>query len=216
MTPSPPPSTLIIGATGPTGALILQRALAEGVRVTALARDPARLSTIPEKPFAAIAGDVLNRASLRAAMDGVETLVCVLGTAITIKPVSLLSEGTENLISAMRHSAVKRLICITGMGAGDSRGHGGFVYDRIILPTLLKNIYADKNRQEEIVRNSGLDWVLVRPARLTNEPLRAQYREISRFDGETMSTISRADVAHFVVRELCAPRFHNVAVNLSY
>ena len=115
----------------------------------------------------------------------------------------------------MLRASVARLLCITGMGAGDSRGHGEFVYDRI-LPTLLRQIYADKDRQEVIVRESGLEWVLVRPARLTNGPETGRYRTITHFSHEHMTTIARADVAHFLVREVQERRFTHHTVNLTH
>ena len=65
---------------------------------------------------------------------------------------------------------MKRLIAVTGLGAGDSRGHGGFIYDAVVFPLLLKRVYDDKDVQERIVRSSGLDWTIVRPGLLTNRP----------------------------------------------
>jgi hypothetical protein len=72
-------------------------------------------------------------------------------------------------MSAMEAEQVSRLIAITGIGAGDSVGHGGFLFDRLIFPLLLRKVYADKNRQEAIIRDSRLDWVLVRPAILNDK-----------------------------------------------
>lgn len=203
--------TLLIGATGPTGRAVLDEAAHAGLDLRALARDPTAL------PGAAdvARGDVLDPASLAMAMRGVDCVISVLGTKLTLKPVTLLSTGTRNIVAAMRDASVARLICVTGMGAGDSRGHGGFVYDRLILPLLLGRIYADKDRQEDIVRTSGLDWTLVRPAFLTNGPATRAYRVIARFTDERMTKISRADVAHFLVGEALAPRFARQCVNLS-
>lgn len=209
------PRILLIGATGLTGQHILRRAESQGLRVRALARRP---SNLPAELIAAhevMQGDVLDLAALTNAMTGVDVVISVLGTPLTLKPVSLLSIGTTNLIQAMQTSGVKRLLCVTGMGAGDSRGHGGFVYDHLILPTLLRSIYADKDRQEQIVARSDLDWVLVRPARLVNSPPTQRYREITQFGDEQMHTISRMDVAHFLVNESRFPRYHQQTVNLT-
>ena len=148
-------------------------------------------------------------------MAGVDAVVSALGTPLLLRQVTLLSDGTQHLVDAMRRAAVPRLICITGMGAGDSRGHGGFVYDRLLLPTLLRAIYADKDRQERVVRDSGLDWTLVRPARLTNSGVTGQYRVITQFSDERMSTIARLDVAHFIVREVRQRRHPRQTVNLT-
>ena len=70
----------------------------------------------------------------------------------------------------MKVAGVKRLIAVTGLGAGDSRGHGGLIYDAVVFPLLLKRVYDDKDVQESIVRSSGLDWTIVRPGLLTNRP----------------------------------------------
>jgi putative NADH-flavin reductase len=207
--------TLLIGATGPTGEQIVARARADGQPIRALARDRARAQSAAWNPDEVFHGDVLDRASLDAAMAGVSAVLVALGTPLTLRPVSLLSEGTRHIVEAMGGAGVTRLLCITGVGAGDSRGHGGIVYDGLILPLLLGRIYADKDRQEALVSGSGLDWTLIRPARLTDKGARHRYREITRFAGETMSTISRADVAHFVVKELREKRYRRRCVNLS-
>lgn len=91
----------------------------------------------------------------------------------------MLSTATRALVTAMKAEQVSRLVCITGMGAGDSAGRGGFLFDRLIFPLLLKNVYADKDRQEAVVRDSGLDWVLVRPSVLNDKPGRGAIRAIT-------------------------------------
>ena len=207
---------LLIGATGPTGRAILAAASLAGLPVRALVRDSARLPQAQRCGAEVVQGDVRDVESVRLALRGTSAVVSALGTPLTLKPVSLLSVGTRTLVEGMGAVGVRRLLCITGMGAGDSRGHGGFTYDRIVLPALLGRIYADKDRQEAIVRASSLDWVLVRPALLTNEPGQHRYRRIERFaPGERMTRIARADVAHFLVEELHTPSFHRTTVNLS-
>lgn len=207
---------LLIGATGPTGREVLSAAQRAGISMRALVRDPTRLPQVQRCGAEVVQGDVLDIASLRTALKGVWAVVSALGTPLQIKRVTLLSEGTKNLLHAMADTGVQRLLCITGMGAGDSRGHGGFFYDRILLPALLGRIYADKDRQEALVRASTLDWLLVRPAFLTDEPAHGRYRAITRFaPGERLTRIARADVAQFLVGELRAPSLHRTTVNLS-
>lgn len=206
---------LLIGATGPTGLETLACLSEIKFNVRAMARSTARLAqTAPNVHDIAI-GDVLNPASLDAACAGVDLVISVLGTALTLKPVTLLSIGTRNVVEAMKRQRVKRILCVTGMGAGDSRGHGGFAYDRIILPTLLRTIYADKDRQEDELKRSGLDWTIVRPARLATGPLTGRYREITKFGNERMTTISRKDVAHFLAREAAENHYIGQIVNLT-
>lgn len=192
---------LLIGATGPTGRDILKAAQAAGVTIRALARRPEALDMAGVE---VVKGDVESETSLRAAIQGVDAVVSALGTPLILKgPVTLLSRGTANTISAMRAENVERFLCITGMGAGDSRGHGGVVYDRIILPLLLGRIYADKDRQEAVVRQSGLDWTLIRPAFPKSGRGRGKWRAITDWQGQgNMTAIDRSDVAAFVMQEL--------------
>lgn len=102
----------------------------------------------------------------------------------------------------MKHEQVSRLVCITGIGAGDSAGHGGFLFDNLLLPLVLRRVYADKNRQEAIVRDSGLDWVLVRPSVLNDKPARNAIRALTDLSSFHGGTISRVDVASFVLNQL--------------
>ena len=122
---------------------------------------------------------MLDASSVEAAVAGQDAALSALGTRST-KPTTLFSESTHNLISAMNKHGVRRLICITGIGVGDSKGHVGFLYDRIIRPFVVKNVYEDKERQEEAIKQSDLDWVIVRPARLTDEPAKGKYNVFSR------------------------------------
>jgi len=208
------PRILVIGATGPLGRDILTKAAAAGLSFRALARKPEALADFAGR-HEILRGDVTDPASLDAALQGVEGVICALGTKLTRKPVTLLSEGTKNIVAAMRGAGAARLICVTGMGAGDSRGHGGFLYDRIVLPLLLGRIYEDKDRQEAILRASGLDWLIVRPAMLTDGPEAGRWRELTALAGERMTRISRGDVAQFLVGEARTPKYSRVAVNLS-
>jgi len=208
-------SVLLIGATGPTGLEFSRLAKEDiGVALKALARRPEKLAGAG---VAAVRGDVLDPVSLASAMTGVDAVVCILGTALVLRgQVTILSEGTKNIVAAMHEKGVRRLLCVTGMGAGDSRGHGGLLYDSLILPLILGRIYADKDRQEAVVRSSDLDWTLVRPAMLTDDPASGQWREITQWAGEPkMTRISRADVAAFLLRELAQDRYIRQTVNLS-
>jgi uncharacterized protein YbjT (DUF2867 family) len=92
-------------------------------------------------------------------------------------------------------------VCVTGFGAGDSRGHGGFLYS-VAFHLLLGRVYDDKDVQERIVRNSKLDWVIVRPVILTDGPKTNAYRALVDPRGWTCGFISRADVADFLVKQI--------------
>lgn len=196
-----PMKLLVLGATGPTGRLIVAQALARGFTVRALVRSAHKARGLEGAEL--VTGDARDDAVLRQALAGCDAVVSALGTPVSpFRPVTLLSVATQALVQSMEAAGVRRLVCITGIGAGDSAGHGGFAFDRLILPALLRHVYADKNRQEAIVRASGLDWVLVRPSVLNDKPARHEARALTDLSGFHGGTISRADVASFVLDQV--------------
>jgi len=207
---------LVIGSTGPLGRLIVDSALAAQHNVTVLMRNlsSAQFSSKVKR----MQGDVLSVESLAEAMRGQHAVISSLGSKISLKPITILSDGTRNMVTAMRGSGVRRFVCVTGIGAGDSKGHGGFLYDHLIQPFLLNQVYLDKTRQEAVVRESGLEWTIVRPAQLTNGPARGPmaYRVLSDLNGITATKISRKDVADFTVETLLKPDHLGKAVLITY
>jgi len=192
---------LVLGATGGTGRLIVSQALARGHQVTVLVRSLAKASEL--KGAKLIVGDIRDETALREALKGQDAVVSALGTpASPFREVTLLSTATRALVNAMKAEHVSRLVCITGMGAGDSAGHGGRLFDNVIFPLLLKKVYADKNRQEAIIRNSELGWILVRPSVLNDRPGRGSVRALTDLSDFHGGTISREDVATFVLDQL--------------
>lgn len=188
---------LVVGATGPTGLEILKQGQKLGHEITAVVRHPEK--TELTDAVRVLKGDVTDIASLEKAVTNQDAVLCSLGSKLSRKPTTLLSGGTRNLVKAMQNAGVARLLCITGIGAGDSKGHGGFLYDRLVEPLLLHEIYLDKTRQEEVVRESDLDWTLVRPAQLTNGVATGKVRIYTDLNGITVDKISRADVAAFLL-----------------
>jgi putative NADH-flavin reductase len=206
---------LIIGASRGIGAQLLKQSSQAGHAVTAVAR---HIQDIPHQgeQFRVIAGDILNASRVREVMAGQDAVCLTIGVGLTWKPVTVFSQGTKNVLAAMAEHGVRRLLCITGIGAGDSKGHGGFLYDRIFQPLLLKTIYADKDRQEALIKASDTDWTIVRPGFLTNGPLTGRYRVLTDVSGVTAGRISRADVAHFLLAELADNRFLGKTPLLTY
>jgi putative NADH-flavin reductase len=204
---------LIIGATGAIGRVLMREALEQGHEVTALARNPSALAPEDHRPRV-LQGNALDASEVEAAVAGQDAVLSALGTRST-RPTTLFSQSTHNLISAMNKHGVRRLVCITGIGAGESKGHVGFLYDRIMLPFVVKNIYEDKNRQEEAIKQSDLDWVIVRPARLTDEAAKGEYR-VYLGGSYTAKTISRADVAAFMLAQLTDETYVHKMPVISY
>lgn len=195
------PKITVLGATGPTGRHIVTQALSRGFDVTALVRSPEKAADL--KGVKLVVGDVRDEKALRQAVEGRHAVISVLGTpASPFKEVTLLSTATKALVDAMKAEGVSRVVAVTGIGAGESRGHGGFAFDKLIFPLLLRKVYADKDRQEAIIGGSGLDWTIVRPAILNNKAPRDTIRaltDLSRFHG---GSISRQDVARFLLDQV--------------
>lgn len=192
---------LIWGGTGATGQLIVHDAATTGQSIVALVRSKARsnLSGIER-----IEGDVRDEGTLARALDSCDAVVSALRTGTGFRKVDLLTVATRVLVAAVTRTGVRRLICISALGVGDSRGHGGFIFDRLFQPLLLGPAYKDKDRQEATIRASSLDWVVVRPAMLTNDPSRGRVRATANLTCLNGGKVARADVAQFVVEQLTA------------
>ncbi len=116
-----------------------------------------------------------------------------------------LSDCTRNIVRAMEQHGAKRFVCQSSLGVGDSRGRLGFLYNFFVIPLFLRGLFADKAVQENLIRQSGLDWVIVRPTALTNGPRKGVYRagsDIGHWFRPT--TISRADTADFMLKQVTA------------
>jgi len=196
---------LIIGASRGIGLETLKTALLAGHSVRALARSAVRIP-IQNPVLEKVTGDALDSSTIRSALEGVDVVVQTLGVEIAPRSIfertTLFSQSTRILVDAMTIADVKRLIAVTGLGAGNSRGHGGFFYDAVAFPLLLKRVYDDKDVQEWIIRSSGLDWTIVRPGLLTNRPASGRYRVLTAAEDWRFGLVSRADVADFIARQI--------------
>jgi len=140
------------------------------------------------------------------ALDGTDAVIQALGVPITLATVvngtTLFSDASRVLVDAMQSARVRRLIAVTGIEAGDSRGVSSFLHARILFPLILQRIYDDKNAQEEIIRSSGLDWTIVRPGILTHGPATGHYQVLTDRRSWRSGFISRKDVADFLIRQI--------------
>ena len=197
-------TVLIIGASRGIGLDTVKAALKAGHSVRALARSARRIP-VDHPKLEKMAGDALEMATVKRALTGIDVVTQSLGVSagpeVVFKPMQLFSKATRVLVTAMEKAQVKRLICVTGFGAGDSRGHGGCLYNAAVH-LLLGRVYDDKDVQERIVRRSKLDWVIVRPVILTDGPKTNAYRASVNPRDWKCGLISRADVADFLVKQI--------------
>ena len=207
---------LVIGATGGTGRELVSQALERGHHVTALVRNPARMRESHEN-LTVMKGNVMDPASLAPAMQGQDAVVCALGHKRWLGPSAILSRGTRNIVDAMKAAGVRRLVVETALGVGDSTGRLGLYYTLFVIPFILPFYWYDKGRQERVVRESGLDWIIVRPGQLTNGRKRGTCIHGPRVGNYLWSvSISRADTADFMLNQLSATPYLNTAVSVCY
>lgn len=212
----PPKRVLIVGATGGTGRQLVAQALERGYAVTALVRNPSRLR-VEHPQLKVVQGNVLDPASVEAAMRGQEAVLSALGHKRFFYPTRILSEGTRNILRAMEAHGVSRLVCETSLGIGDSAGRMGLYFTFFIIPLILPFYFSDKARQERIIAASHVDWIIVRPGVLTNGPKRGRSRHGHRIGSFLWTVrISRADVAAFMLDQLASDTYLRSAPGLSW
>lgn len=190
---------LVLGATGSVGSLVVKQAVSHGHQVTAFVRlDPGSVAL----DGATVArGNVLDSQAVSNALAGQDAVVYAIGVK-SRGATTLFSQSTRLLLDAMQQQGVKRLVCITGVGAGETKGHGGFIYDHLIFPLFTKNRYADKERQERLIQQSGLDWTIVRPAPFSEAKPHCDFQVLTEVGSIVLRKVSRTEVASFVVEEL--------------
>ena len=193
---------LIIGASKGIGLETTRQALDAGHDVRALARSATAIA-ISNPSLEKIRGDALKTEDLEAALVGVDVVIQTIGVGLgdLFRPVHVFSDATRVLIAAMGRQGVKRLICVSGFGAGDSRASISRL-QRLPFQIVFGRAYDDKSLQEKLIKESELDWTIARPGVLTSGPRTGRYRIIAEATQWRNGIISRADVAEFLVRQI--------------
>jgi putative NADH-flavin reductase len=204
---------LIVGATGTIGRELVTQGVEIGHTVTAFARDPSKLE-IKHANLEIIEGDVMDSALVDRTVAGHEAVLVALGAG---SKGQVRSTGTRNVIQAMQRNAVRRLVCLSTLGVGDSRTHLNFFWKYIMFGMLLREAFADHVSQEEHVIRSGLDWTIVRPAAFTDGERTGNFRHGFPATAKALKLrISRADVADFVLTQLADNRYMHMTPGISY
>ncbi|AHB48916.1 epimerase [Hyphomicrobium nitrativorans NL23] len=196
---------LVLGASGGVGSCLLEQAVARGHCVTAQTRKPDKLTS--SAAVSIVVGSPTDEAFLRRHVAGHDAVVLCLGVD-RIGRTTLFSESTKAVIGAMNAAGVRRLIAVTGVGAGDSKGHGGWFYNAVIYPLFTRNRYADKDRQEDIIERSNLDWTIIRPAPFAAKAGTGAWQVHTDIpDALQLTSVTRAEVASFILDSLETGRF---------
>jgi len=201
----------IFGASGKTGIELVKQALEKDHAVTALVRDPSRLS-IQHDQLDLSTGDVLNPENVSDVVQGQDAVVCVLGSS-DLKKTTIRSQGTVNIIQAMKQHGLQRFIVVSAMGTGDSWDTLSAA-NKFFYATVLKSSREDHEAQEAAVKESGLDWTIIRPSGLTGEQKTGEYEVGEGIPAKT-SRIARADVADLILKELEQDAFVGKAVTIT-
>ena len=198
---------VVFGASGKTGRLLIERAVASGHMVTASVRDPVRLNA-PRDSVHVVQGDVLDSASVDQAVANQEAILVALGTAARRGSPQVLPHGIRHILDAMERHGVRRILVLSAAGAlhepaGSIVGSLGLILARAFLP----GVYREHRAMLEELRTRNLDWLAVRPVILTNGPWTGRYRVVAVGIPRGGYRVSRADVADFMIRQLTSDEF---------
>jgi uncharacterized protein YbjT (DUF2867 family) len=205
-------NVLIIGAAGRTGRLAVKLASAAGHKVTAFVRSAESPRTAAPE-VRVVAGDATDVAPLSDAMVGQDAVIDTVGGKTPFLNSDLESNVAVAVVAAMKRRGVKRLVAVSAVGVGDSRAQGTFFFRRIVLPLFLRGSTRDKEAMEKVVRESGLEFIVVRPAVLNDHESAGPARVF--LDGRKVNEITRTDVAQFLVEQLQGDRYLGQAVTIS-
>ena len=204
---------IIFGASGSIGRNLVGQAIEQGHAVTAFVRDPAGFDMQHDKLSIAV-GDVLDAASVQKAVAGQDAVMCAIGAG---RKGGVRANGTRNIIAAMKATGVRRLICQSTLGIGDSWNNLNAFWKYLMFGLFIRPAYLDHVEQEKLVRESDLDWSIVRPAAFIDGELTGEYRHgFPATVHDTRLEISRADVADFMLKNLVDKTYLHKTPGLSY
>lgn len=219
--PTTPMRLVVFGATGGTGVHFTRGALAAGHTVTAVARDPSRVPITHER-LRTVRGDVLDRPSLTASMDGADAVVSALGAGSGSgsgrKPTTVYSAGVTNILDLMSSAGVHRFVGISALPV-TPRDQVGALQRLVVFPVLYRffgGSYADMARMEQLLQHSTADWTVMRPPRLTNGPATGRYRTALNQQLPRAGKISKADLADAMLHILNDPHAINATAAIAY
>lgn len=206
---------IVFGSTGGIGRNIVEQALHAGHQVTAIARNPSAL-TIEHTNLKIVKGDVFQPATFDKAMKEQDVVLSAVGTSST-KPTTVYSEGVLNMIKAMQKNGVQRIFCVSASAVVTSpRLSFPLRIMTKLLQKILRNMYSDLLKMEQVIKQTNFDWTVVRPPRLTNGKLKGEYKFAMNEWLPRCLSISRADVAHFMLHHIDDRSTYKSIIELAY
>jgi putative NADH-flavin reductase len=231
----------VFGATGGTGTEVVRQALEAGHQVTAVVRDPARLTVpgaapVPATPartaatasaagvaggstpggerFGVVTADVTDPEAIWSALEGADAAVSALGYRRG-GSATICADGVSAILIAMEKAGVRRLVAVSASGLFSEAGEPPLTkyVAKPLLQALLKSGKADAHRMEDLITESAADWTIMRPSRLLNRP-RRPYR--TNQDRYVSAQIGRADLADAILKALDDPATIGHRVNVGY
>jgi len=195
----------VFGATGHTGQRVVEQALRMGYTVTAVARSTEKLASFGSA-ITILEGDLRNSSIIKQAVHNQDAVISALGTTDR-KPNTVLSDGTELIVKAMQAANCKRFVAITSLGCRDSLASAKpLLFKLLVVQWIGREIWADKNRQEEVIERSGLDYTIIRPCGISNKPAKNQYKVFQQHEPlPPAGMLPRADLAHFALKTIANP-----------
>ena len=190
----------IVGASAGLGLETVKRGLNRNHSITTLSRSEINIEE--KKTLTMILGDATTKADLLKSIQNAEAIIVTLGTSKNMKATTLFSDFAKLIVEIHQENKIKvPFIFVTGFGAGESKNYVPWLV-KLFLKYLLKDVYADKTKMEEIITNSDLNWTVVRPGRLLDKELTEKYRiENKLFKGIKIGGINRADLADFLIKQ---------------
>ena len=207
---------VIFGSTGTIGKHLVEQSLEQGHQVLAFCRNAEKLNLFTNPNLKIKEGDVFNPEDVSSAIKNQEIVIVALGSGKSRKSV-VRSEGTKNIITAMKSNGVNRLICQSTLGTYESNQNLNFFWKYMMFGWYLKQIFLDHELQERYVQNSDLNWTIVRPGAFTDGEKTENYKH--GFSANTKSLklkISRADVADFILKQVADTHYLYKTPGLSY
>ncbi|MCW9032609.1 MAG: SDR family oxidoreductase [Rhodospirillales bacterium] len=206
---------VVFGSTGNVGQQLVKQAIELGHDVTAHTRTPTKLDQTSEN-LKIIKGDILDPSSVKKAIEGQEVVMCALGMPLMNKD-GLRAKGTKNIVTAMEEIGVRRLVCLSSLGTGDSFNILPFYYRFFLAPLLMRHLFADHGAQESLIKSSKLDWTIARPGSFVKGPATDEYRHgFFTADTSLKLKISHGDVANFMLKQLDDNTYLHQTPGLSY